>query len=104
VKRRAVLVILLSVGCASHAPDPCEVAWEEMDALRTAMTEQVGDAVQAPDRTTFLETCAALPEETRPCLSPRYALAHGECTYDWREAREPATRACSTGSAPSGES
>jgi len=72
--------IALLVACGAHAPDPCEVAWEEMDGLRAGMAEQVGDAVKAPDRPTFLEICGALPEETRPCLSPRYALEHDGCT------------------------
>jgi hypothetical protein len=91
MKAPTIPAILLLVACGGGAPDPCEVAWGEMEALRAAMTEHLGDAVKAPDQTTFLETCAALPEETRPCLSPRYALEHGECT-DLMEAVPEALR------------
>lgn len=71
------MIWLALFACRPAPPDPCEVAWAELDALRTGLAEHT--PVRAPSREDFLAACAALPPEARRCLSLETAVADPGC-------------------------
>jgi len=66
---------------------PCEQAYASVIALRDSMIERLGrSASPPPDRTLYLQTCNALPEEAQRCMIIAYSMQHQEECAEHREA------------------
>lgn len=75
-----MIVLLLALACSREPPpDPCDLAWAELSALRDGLWTRYGAVIVAPDEATFRATCEALPPERRACFAPTWASEHPEC-------------------------
>lgn len=77
----ALVVAADAAERAATGTDVCETAHNQLIAMLSSVSEELGQDVHRPDRAEFVEVCREMPQAARRCIMPTYAMAHQEdCT------------------------